>query len=795
MASSLIGSLRVALGLDTAQFEAGANKSRSIARGLTKDIESSFKSAKIAVEGLVAAFAIGALTEQIKQSLQYAAAIGETASTLGVTTKQLQEFRFAASQVGVSQETLENGLKRLSITLGQLKVGAEAPKKALEALQKGLADQVRASPNTGDAFLKIADAMSKVTDRTQRAAVEVALFKKGGADLDSVLVGGSAKINALAEAAQQLGIVLSEDQIRNAEVTAHKLEALKTVLEANIASTVAANANSILGLAQALSTLTNTILHFFSSNPQLALALIGGLAGSRFGVAGAAIGAAGGSLIGNRVAQNAADQNMDLGFRIKAMRDAQAEFNARNSASRSPGSIIGFRRGSGQGGTVETAKREFERQIGLLKAATAAAAQSKPIPLGVNLPPFLAPKGPKAKKGPADRSEEVLAQMDKEILQASQNILQARQSLAGSSEQHLRIAVQLVQIERTIRETAIDEEIAKARRERTEGKITEAALEEAEHKAAILKAEAETEAQIKLQLIVERELTQHEHDLTALADQQLKFRLDALHTADQLATTQADHRRIQLAILDAEIEQQRLQLESNKRDAIRNGAKQEEIDLIQKSIDNLGNQRAQGAAVIRQNTLNPLEAWGKAIPQTATEITEAFQKIEVEGIDGLSSAIADVISGTRSLKDAFGSLAKSIISDIIQMTVKMLIFRALSSVFGGGGLGQSIYPVVNGVDPLAPRALGGPVSARTAYLVGERGPEIFMPKVSGSILPNNRLGVGENVNGRGGAPIVNQYFSPNFAGNAATHEDLVRMATMTKAATIEAIKDQRRRSA
>ena len=78
MSSSLIGSLRVALGLDTAQFEAGAAKSKSIARGMSKDIESSFKSAKVAVEGLVAAFAIGALTSQIKQALDYAAAIGTT---------------------------------------------------------------------------------------------------------------------------------------------------------------------------------------------------------------------------------------------------------------------------------------------------------------------------------------------------------------------------------------------------------------------------------------------------------------------------------------------------------------------------------------------------------------------------------------------------------------------------------------------------------------------------------------------------------------------------------------------
>jgi hypothetical protein len=254
MASTLLGSIRVALGLDTAQFEAGANKSRSIARGMSKDIESSFKSAKIAVEGLVAAFAVGALTEQIKKSLQYAAAIGETATTLGVTTKQLQEYRFAAQQSGVAQEALEGGLQRLTVSIGKAEVGSKAQIKAFNAIGISV-DQLKGK-NTGQVFDKIADGLKNVTDRSQRAAIEVALFGKAGALLDSLLSGGSARLNALAEAARQLGVVLSDEQIRNAEVTAHKLEALKTVLEANIASTVTANANSILSLAQALSTLT-----------------------------------------------------------------------------------------------------------------------------------------------------------------------------------------------------------------------------------------------------------------------------------------------------------------------------------------------------------------------------------------------------------------------------------------------------------------------------------------------------------------------------------------------------------
>jgi hypothetical protein len=38
------------------------------------------------------------------------------------------------------------------------------------------------------------------------------------------------------------------------------------------------------------------------------------------------------------------------------------------------------------------------------------------------------------------------------------------------------------------------------------------------------------------------------------------------------------------------------------------------------------------------------------------------------------------------------------------------------------------------------RANGGPVTSGFPYIVGERGPEIFNPSTSGSIIPNNRMG-------------------------------------------------------
>ena len=60
---------------------------------------------------------------------------------------------------------------------------------------------------------------------------------------------------------------------------------------------------------------------------------------------------------------------------------------------------------------------------------------------------------------------------------------------------------------------------------------------------------------------------------------------------------------------------------------------------------------------------------------------------------------------------------------------------------GGAGYG-GLFP--------APRAMGGPVTAGTPYLVGEKGPEIVVPGQSGTVIPNNRIGVGG-----GGGMVIN----------------------------------------
>ena len=82
--------------------------------------------------------------------------------------------------------------------------------------------------------------------------------------------------------------------------------------------------------------------------------------------------------------------------------------------------------------------------------------------------------------------------------------------------------------------------------------------------------------------------------------------------------------------------------------------------------------------------------------------------------------------------------------------------------------------VLEGIQLAGQRADGGPVSGGATYLVGERGPELFTPKTSGAIIPNDRL--------TGGGVTIQQTFS--ITGVAA---DLTaNMKTIAKQAGEEA---------
>jgi phage-related minor tail protein len=145
----------------------------------------------------------------------------------------------------------------------------------------------------------------------------------------------------------------------------------------------------------------------------------------------------------------------------------------------------------------------------------------------------------------------------------------------------------------------------------------------------------------------------------------------------------------------------------------------------------------------------------------ATSIDSAGNRIETS----LAKAIA---TGNLSFK-SLEATALSSLASIATAAVSL----GLDSIFGGGGGGSgggsggggllsSLTSALSGLFGAPGRATGGPVSPGQAYMVGENGPELFVPTSAGSIAANGgggpssrALNISLNVNAPAGtAPDV-----------------------------------------
>lgn len=109
----------------------------------------------------------------------------------------------------------------------------------------------------------------------------------------------------------------------------------------------------------------------------------------------------------------------------------------------------------------------------------------------------------------------------------------------------------------------------------------------------------------------------------------------------------------------------------------------------------------------------------------------------------------------RTGKLSFKSLARSIIQDLIAMQLKASatgLFKSLFGMYAGGGFGTG--NAFGNADLGGFLADGGSANANTPYVVGERGPELFVPRSSGTVIPNHALA------GAGGTTMVtNNYIN------------------------------------
>ena len=141
-------------------------------------------------------------------------------------------------------------------------------------------------------------------------------------------------------------------------------------------------------------------------------------------------------------------------------------------------------------------------------------------------------------------------------------------------------------------------------------------------------------------------------------------------------------------------------------------------------------------AIKQKQITDATQATIKAADDLKALYSDIGMSIKSSVIDGIQGAI----DGTKRLQDVATDLLKNIANKLLDVAVNMALFGSMSGTGSGGGLLGGLFK-----PSPTPKAKGGSVSGGTPYLVGERGPELFMPGRSGGIAPAGSFGGGTNV--------------------------------------------------
>ena len=183
--------------------------------------------------------------------------------------------------------------------------------------------------------------------------------------------------------------------------------------------------------------------------------------------------------------------------------------------------------------------------------------------------------------------------------------------------------------------------------------------------------------------------------------------------------------------------------------------------------------------VLEQSTAMD-KSYTEGIKSSLASIAESFAPINLaqDAVNMAWGKMSDAIDTfVETGKFNFGELARSILADLSKMILKSLVFKY---IFGPavGGLGS----LLGGIGA---RAAGGPVHKDKPYLVGERGPELFVPPGNGNIVAIHALNNGMST-GTVSAPITNNYITNNI--NALDSKSVAQVFAQNRKSLLGSVK-------
>lgn len=166
----------------------------------------------------------------INDYLDTADEINTDARKYGIDTDTLQKWRYASELIDVSAETMGSSLGKLTRSLKQYQKGNEDTVNAFDELGVAVYDASGQFRKSEDIFYDVIDALGKVEDETQADILANQIFGRSFQELNPLIDAGSGAIKELGQEAEDLGLIMTPEQLDNLNRAKDSLDTIKAQL-------------------------------------------------------------------------------------------------------------------------------------------------------------------------------------------------------------------------------------------------------------------------------------------------------------------------------------------------------------------------------------------------------------------------------------------------------------------------------------------------------------------------------------------------------------------------------------
>ena len=681
-----------------------------------KNLESSFANLK----NVVAGFVLGNL---VTSTLQMADAVTDLAKATGMSTAAVLGFSQAVKENGGDSESARKAIEKFAIGLEEARNGSRDAQDALQAA--GLSLKEISNLDTGTAFNTYIKGLGKIQGETAKLANANTMLGKGMRTVDFESVAGSLDKYTVGNAkaareAEKVGEMV--DNMNKAMGELQKV--LLTVLQpvANLVNWFSEMGPAAKGLLTVLETIAAVFLGGWILKGIQALAAFGAwltATGTGLTVLGATIGS---------TAVAIADM-----FKVIDLDKFRAWLGLQTDAAKK----------LEEQSALE--KKLSEEQAKARKEAEAKALQIKKASAAIEL----------ASQKQIDATKKSIEQYNTQFDMNTKLMGQTEeQKLAVTTLYDLqqRKIQALLPLQEKLREMQSVPEGARGATDRAEMAATQKAINDItkQYDAQVPVVQKLLAERIK-QMVVERDLAYNAEMVTKAYEAQMAVEEEmnsiSVGAIDKVMQMQNEYAQSTLPGVQAE-----LRKIADEQNAIATAAKRKvaiqfenDPEGLSKAIDNIDRATKQ-AIQIQQSAAESIYSaqrtfsygWEQAFNKYVDDATnaanmagQAFSSITTN----MNSAIDKFVeTGKFSFKD----FAQSIIQDLIKIELKAQATKLLGALGGGGGIFSAIGSLFGFAD-------GGSPPVNKPSIVGERGPELFVPRTAGTVVPNGQFGGGQQT--------------------------------------------------